>query len=268
MSNPAEVYEYYIGPALVVPWTQVLLEHAAPQPSERVLDVGCGTGIVARYVAPLVGATGSVVGLDISPAMLAVARTRPIPSGALIEWHEGNAASLPFPDKDFDLVLCQHSLPYFHDRSTALQEMRRVLAPGGRVVVAVWQSLERQPFSRPVNEAIARHLDLPVSAIAIQFSLGDAEELRTMLNLAGFHRVDITPHERIVRFPSPGRFVELAVLGSAAVKATFAEMDASARSALVQAVSHDLETTLRQFTDGDSLAYPVAAHIAVARVAQ
>jgi ubiquinone/menaquinone biosynthesis C-methylase UbiE len=96
--SPAETYEQYFGPTISDPWTRVLLEYAAPQPGERALDVACGTGSVARHVAPMVGAAGQVVALDISPAMLAVARALPAPAGATIAWLEGNAISLNLPD--------------------------------------------------------------------------------------------------------------------------------------------------------------------------
>jgi ubiquinone/menaquinone biosynthesis C-methylase UbiE len=84
----------------------VLLEYAAPQPGECALDVACGTGSVARRVAPLVGAEGKVVALDINSEMLAVGRALPAPAGATIEWREGNAIALTLPDGAFDLVLC------------------------------------------------------------------------------------------------------------------------------------------------------------------
>ena len=89
------------------------------------MDVACGTGSVARHVAPLVGAEGKVVALDISPEMLAVARGLPAPAGATIEWREGNAIALTVPDDAFDLVLCQQGLQFFSDRAAAVREMRR-----------------------------------------------------------------------------------------------------------------------------------------------
>lgn len=89
--SPAEIYEQYLGPTIVHPWTSVLLEYAAPQPGERVLDVACGTGSVARHVAPLVGTHGKVAALDVNPDMLAVARALPTPAGAPIAWRQGNA---------------------------------------------------------------------------------------------------------------------------------------------------------------------------------
>jgi ubiquinone/menaquinone biosynthesis C-methylase UbiE len=92
--SPAETYEQYLGPAISDPWTRVLLEYAAPQLGERVLDVACGTGSVARHVAPMIGAQGKLVALDVNPEMVAVARALPAPPGATIEWPEGNAISL------------------------------------------------------------------------------------------------------------------------------------------------------------------------------
>src|SRR5262245_10419783 len=100
--DPAETYEHYCGPTIADPWTRVFLEYAAPQPGERALDVVCGTGSVARHVAPMVGAVGKVVALDISHAMLAVARALPAPAGATIAWLEGHATSLALSDDVFD----------------------------------------------------------------------------------------------------------------------------------------------------------------------
>jgi ubiquinone/menaquinone biosynthesis C-methylase UbiE len=77
--SPAELYEEYLVPGVHDRWTPLLLEHAKPQPGEHVLDLACGTGIVARRIAPLVGSEGLIVGVDISPDMLAVARTLPPP---------------------------------------------------------------------------------------------------------------------------------------------------------------------------------------------
>src|SRR3990172_6827474 len=122
--SPADTYEDYFVPAMFLPWSTILLSHAALQTRERVLDVACGTGIVARQAAPLVGTGGQVAALDMNPAMLGVARARPAPSGATITWQEGNAMALPFPDGAFDVVLCQHGLQFVPDRSSSLREMR------------------------------------------------------------------------------------------------------------------------------------------------
>ena len=91
-----ETYERYLVPAIFEPWALLLLEQAMLRPGERVLDVACGTGVVARLAAPHVGTNGQVVGLDLNPGMLAVARSLPVPQGSIIDWREGDAGSLPF----------------------------------------------------------------------------------------------------------------------------------------------------------------------------
>jgi ubiquinone/menaquinone biosynthesis C-methylase UbiE len=119
----------------------------------------------------MVGAEGKVVALDISPEMLAVARGLPAPTGATIEWREGNAIALTVPDDAFDLMLCQQGLQFFSDRAAAVQEMRRVLTDGGRVALSVWQALQRHPVYEALFEATIRHLGAAISDVALSFSL-------------------------------------------------------------------------------------------------
>jgi len=262
--NPAETYEGYFVPAMFLPWATILIRHAALQPGERVLDVACGTGVVARQAAPLVGPDGQVVAVDISPAMLDVARSLTAPPGATIDWQEGNAMALPIADGAFDVVLCQHGLQFVPDRPTAAREMRRVLAPGGRALVIVLQALARHPVFEALTESVARHLSLPISAVMTPFALYDADELRTLFMSAGFRKVDILPESATIRFPEPERFVPLAVTSSAAAVPGFAQLEAPARAALLEAVRVEVEPTVRRFRDGDVVTFPMFAHVAAA----
>ena len=262
--NPAETYEQYFVPAMFLPWATILLRHAALQSGERVLDVACGTGIVARQAAPLAGPGGQVVAVDMNPAMLGVARTLPAPSGATVTWREGNAMALPFPDGAFDVVLCQHGLQFVPDRAGAVREMRRVLAPGGRALVIVLQALPRHPVFEALMESVARNLSLPISAVMTPFALYDADELRTLFTGAGFKKVDILPESTTVRFPEPERFVPLAVISSAAAVPAFAQLEAPARAALLETVRGEVEPTIRRYRDADVVTFPMYAHIAVA----
>ncbi|MGE4340599.1 MAG: class I SAM-dependent methyltransferase [Pigmentiphaga sp.] len=101
--HAAEVYERYLSRPIADRWTRVLLELAAPEQGDRVLDLACGTGSVARQVVPMVGVTGQVVAVDINTDMLKVGRTQPQPSGSTIKWVQGDATRLSLPDEDFDL---------------------------------------------------------------------------------------------------------------------------------------------------------------------
>src|SRR3972149_1283094 len=263
--NPAETYEQYFVPAMFLPWATILLRHAALQSGERVLDVACGTGIVARQAAPLVGPGGRVGAVDMNPAMLGVARARPAPSGATVTWREGNAMALPLPDGAFDVVLCQHGLQFVPDRAGAVREMRRVLAPGGRALVIVLQALARHPVFEALMESVARHLSLPVSAVMTPFALCDAAELRTLFKAAGFKQVDNLPESTPVRVPAPERFVPLAVISSAAAVPAFAPLEAPARVALLETVRDEVEPTIRRYRDADAVTFSMLDHVAVAR---
>jgi len=112
MANPAEGYESYMVPTLFGPCARILIQAAEPKPGERVLDVGCGTGIVAREVASRLRATGAITAVDLSANMLAVARAAAAREGLAIEWREGNAEQLPFHDRAFDLVVSQFALMF------------------------------------------------------------------------------------------------------------------------------------------------------------
>ena len=200
--------------------------------------------------------------------MLAVARALPAPTGATIEWREGNAIALALPDGAFDLVLCQQGLQFFSDRAASLREMRRVLADGGRVVLSVWQALQRHPVYEALFEATTRHLGAATSDVALPFSLSDAEELHALLRDAGFQRVEITPRSLDIHLPSPERFVELTVLGAATTIPAFARLDTAARSALLETVSLEVEAVTQRYRDGDKLTFPMSTHIAVAYAEQ
>src|SRR5262245_11922824 len=121
--NAADRYEEILVPTVFGPWATDLLELADLQPGERVLDVACGTGIVARLAAREVGTTGEVTGLDLNAGMLQVARSLLAPSGASVTWVEGSALAMPLLDASFDVVLCQQGFQFFPDR--ARSEERR-----------------------------------------------------------------------------------------------------------------------------------------------
>ncbi len=262
--NPAEMYEYYFVPAMFLPWATVLLHHAALQPRERVLDVACGTGIVARQAAPLVGEEGHVSALDMNQTMLDVARGVPSPLGAKINWQEGDAMRMPFADSTFDVVLCQHGLPFIPNRESAVNEMRRVLAPDGRVLVMVLQSLALHPAFEALMESVARHLSLPVSAVATPFAMSDVNELRNLFLMAGFNKVDILSESTVARFAEPSRFVQLAVISSAAAVPAFAKLEAQAQAVLFERMQIEIAPIIHEYYEAETITVPMFAHIVVA----
>jgi ubiquinone/menaquinone biosynthesis C-methylase UbiE len=178
----AELYEAAFVPAFFAQWAPIICEVAGVAPGSSVLDVACGTGIVARTAADLVGSAGRVVGVDRNEAMLTVAgRVRPD-----IDWRQGDVASLPFPDRSFDVVLCQMALMFFPDRAAAMREMARVVSHDGTVAVVVPSALEAQPAFEPFVELAARLAGPEAkSLLTSYFVCGDLDELAALFDTAG-----------------------------------------------------------------------------------
>ncbi len=262
--NAAETYERALVPAVFAAWAPLVVELAAPRPGERVLDVACGTGVVARLVAERVGRTGEVVGLDLNPGMLAVAASiaaTAAPTSAAITWREASATKLPLPDAAFDIVYCQLGLQFFSDRQAALREMYRVLAPGGRLGLMVWRGIEHSPGFVALASALARHVSAEAASIErAPFGLADPEELRRLIAGPGFRDVTIRPVPGTVRFPSVVRFVQDYVAGSP-LAAHVAGVSDEARAALINEVSDALQS----YVAAGALAFPIEAHLATAR---
>jgi ubiquinone/menaquinone biosynthesis C-methylase UbiE len=201
----AELYQSFFVPSIATPVSAELLRTAALQPGTRVLDVACGTGVVTRAAAELIAPTGSVTGIDLAPDMIEVARSIPA-GGAPIAWQAADAASLPLPDRSYDVVLCQMGLMFMEDRAGALRELHRVLAPGGRVVVNTPGRI--QPLFEVMEQAIADNLDPRLGAfVSAVFSMHDPSVLADLLREAGFGNVASREYSAVFDLPGPLEFL-------------------------------------------------------------
>lgn len=223
-----ETYERYFVPVIATPLATELIGAAALSSGERVLDVGCGTGIVARLAAREVGPEGVVEAVDVNPGMLAVAKAA---SGATsIAWHEASAESMPFGDDTFDAAFCQMSLQFVEDPTKALEEMRRVLKPKGRA--ALNMPGPTAPLFEVMAEAMGRHI-APQAAGFVRhvFSMHDVDELEALLSAAGFGDVSVQAGVHQLKLPGPKDFLWQYVQGTP-LAAVVAGAQASAREAL------------------------------------
>ena len=263
MANPAEGYESYMVPTLFAPSARILIDAADPKPGERVLDVGCGTGIVAREVASCLGASAAVFAVDLSPNMLAVARAAAAQEGLTIDWREGNAEHLPFHDGTFDLVLCQFALMFVADKAVALSEMRRVVTGSGRVLISVWQGLDRHPFYQTLHNAIEHRVGM--SSLQEIFALGNADDLRPLASAAGFRRVCINPFSLTARFPNPEAFIAGEIEVDTASIPSMQHLDSEAREAIVTAITRDMQSPLKDLTSENHVVIPFRGLIMTAQ---
>ena len=198
----AENYERWFVPAIATPVSALTLAAADLRPGERVLDVACGTGVIARLAAERVGPAGAVTAVDLSPDMIAVARTTPAPPAPVIEWQVGDAVSLPVPDGGFDVVICQMGLMFVEERAVALAEMRRVLAPGGRVIVSTPGTI--QPAFEAMERALTDHIGVELAGfVRAVFSMHDPDAVAALLRDAGMRDVRAVESVATLQLPDP-----------------------------------------------------------------
>lgn len=203
----AESYERDFIPAIFAEWAPLLVRAGGVAAGDRVLDVACGTGIVARVAADRVGGDGEVTGLDLNASMLEVARrVRPD-----ISWREGDAADLPFEDEAFDVVLCQAALMFFPDRVAALREMRRVLRAGGRLAVQVWGESPGYTVAGEIVEEVAGRETADV--FRAPSALSDPARFAALFAAAGFETTSLETHHGVARFSSPESFLRAEIEG-------------------------------------------------------
>jgi ubiquinone/menaquinone biosynthesis C-methylase UbiE len=256
--NAAELYQEVLVPTVFRPWAADLVELADLRQAERVLDVACGTGVVARLAAERVGAAGEVTGLDLNAGMLRVARSLPAPPEAPMRWVEGSALAMLLADASFDVVLCQQGFQFFPDQRVALQELKRVIVPGGRLLLSVWQG--ETPYPRAMADAVERHAG-PEAAATLRRSrtCPDPETVRHLMVETGFRDVRIRSRTLTRRLPEITGFV-LRHLAATPLADAIAALSGGVRAALAEEVSREL----RVYQEGDGVTFPEVTNVLIA----
>jgi ubiquinone/menaquinone biosynthesis C-methylase UbiE len=261
--NAAEVYERELVPIIFGPWAPILVDLARVRHGDRVLDVACGTGIVARTAAARVGRTGSVSGIDLNPGMLKVAQTTwstHVDFGVPVQWREASADKLPFTNASFDVVCCQLGLQFFPNRAAALGEMHRVLDIGGRLALMVWRGIDESPGFAALADALERHVGRAAAAVMrAPFGLPDANELTALVHGAGFHHVEVQERAGTIRSPTVEKLVSCYVTGSPLASHV-------SEGGALERLTADLNNLLRRYISAEGFAFPITAHLLGATV--
>jgi len=255
-----EIYERVLVGPLFRPFAEQLVARLALRDGDRVIDVACGTGILARVARERLGAGAHIVGVDVAPAMLAVARA----VDQTIDWRQGNATSLPVKaGEQFTVATCHQGLQFMPDKMTAVREMRRVLAPGGRVAIATWSSLENLPGMRELNAVVERHVGGIVDS---RHSFGDADALKHLLVEAGFGGVRLGTLAHDVQFADGALFARLnamAAIGMSDKGKALSEME---RAELAGQIAGESQDVVAKATKNGMFVLPLTTIFATAHV--
>lgn len=244
-------------------FNEELLEHAEISIGETVLDVGCGGGLSSIEIAKRVGQGGRVVGIDISPDVLAIAgeRGKHIPN---LEFTEGDAASQPLPPDSFNLIFSRFGVMFFSQPANAFNNLRQALKADGRMVFLCWRTLEENPWMMEPAQAaftvIPREGPPPDPDAPGPFSLGSRGRVEELLGGAGFQALDIQAVDAGMSIGPLDDAVEFFMkMGPAA--AVVQEASEAQKSAVREA----LEKVLKNYATADGVVMPGAAWLVAAR---
>jgi SAM-dependent methyltransferase len=241
--------------------TAALMERAAARPGERVLDVGCGCGTTTLLLAERVGTGGDVEGVDISAPMLEVARTRGAALGVRFTEADATTHELRVP---VDLVFSRFGVMFFADPVAAFDNLRRALAPGGRVVFACWRAPEQNAWAT-VPLAAARDLLPPAPPpdpdAPGPFAFADESRLRGILSAAGFRHIDVARHDDTMYLGATAADAAAYTLTIGPLSRAASEQPAPVRQAILVRVA----AALASFVTPDGVAPPASVWLVTAR---
>jgi ubiquinone/menaquinone biosynthesis C-methylase UbiE len=253
-----EVYERVLVAPLFRPFAEQLVSRVAPSRGDSVIDVACGTGIVARVARERLGPEARIVGVDLAPAMLAVAQT----ADPTIDWRVGNAVSLPVSaEEQFAAVMCHQGLQFMPDKAAALREMQRVLAPGGRVAIATWRSLDDLPEVRDLNAIAERHVG-PIADS--RHSFGNRDALKAVLVDAGFRHVQVDSVSHDVQFTDGALFARLNAMAVIGMSERGKAMSEAERGELAGRIAAESQDLVAKATQNGMFVLPLTTNIVIA----
>jgi len=250
-------YESLFVPALFDQWTKHLIEGAGVRQGSHVLDIACGTGILARKALSRTGPGGRVVGVDPAPGMLAAANQ--IEPG--IEWVLCRAEALELDDGAFDCVISQFGMMFFQDRRKSVEEMFRVLKPAGSMALAVWNSVEQNPAYADIISVLQEQVGTAAAnALRLPYSLGNTDEVTDLLDGGGFADINVETKVETARFPSSRHMVEAELRGWLPL------FDINLGEDEINEVLIQSDKTLSKYaTSSGEAIFPTSAHIITAR---
>lgn len=252
------IYDRLMVPMLFEPYAADVAAHASLWEPRNVLEIAAGTGAVTRALHQVLP-EALIVASDLNPDMLETASERL--SSDMVRFKEADAQQLPFEDQSFDLLVCQFGVMFFPDKQAANREAFRVLKPGGRYLLVVWDTLETNPASKAIQEAMAVEFpeDPPSFLARVPFGYADPAAITADLRTAGFEQVEIETIAHRSRAPSAMD----AAVGLCQGSPLRSEIEARDPSAL-QRVTKKAADALRQFEGPHGLDAPMSALLVTA----
>ena len=234
------IYDKHLGPVIFTPYADDLAQRLRPGAKARVLEVACGTGIVTGRLLGKLPAGARLLATDLNPAMIEHARTR-VRADTRLEFRQADAQQLPFADGSFDHYVCQFGIMFFPDKVAALKEARRVLAPGGEVLLNTWGAMADNDFARIGHTVVSTFFKTdPPTFYLTPFGWHDQAAIRAAFQAAGLPNVTIEVVDRPTTAVSAQDFATGVVLGNPIATAIKERLGDAAHERVVAAVAQEL----------------------------
>ncbi|KRQ99898.1 ubiquinone biosynthesis protein UbiE [Bradyrhizobium jicamae] len=212
--NIPQHYDQGLGPIIFAEYAADIARRAADSRPARVLETAAGTGIVTRKLRDALPEGTQLIATDLNPPMLDIARAKFRP-GEQVAFQPADAIALPFADQSFEEVVCQFGLMFFPDKSKSFSEVYRVLVPGGRYLLSVWDSHRYNTFGRIAHEVAGRFFPAdPPQFYSVPFSCHQIDPVKEFLIAAGFGDVGIAVIRQERELPDIAHFARAAVFGN------------------------------------------------------
>jgi ubiquinone/menaquinone biosynthesis C-methylase UbiE len=258
-SSAAAIYEEQKVPAIFSPLAETTLDAVPLFGDDSVLDVACGTGIVARKARERAGPSARIVGVDLNDGMIGAARNLTDKCSRSCEWRTADVTKLPFEDGTFSVAFCQQGLQFFPDQELALREIKRVLRPGGRIALTVWS--EASDLFKALAESFRRHVNDEVAERSLApFNSPGADALSSLVSGQGF--IDVSSRvltvERVLS--DPEKAIPKEILGNPVGPAVLERGDA-----VMRLIVEEVIEALSGYRRGSKFVFPTHTHLIQAK---
>lgn len=253
--------------SMIAPVGDAFLERAAFRPGERVIDIGCGGGGTSIAIGAQVAPGGSVLGLDISPDLIAYATARARTAGAgNVTFVQADASAARPSGTPFDRLFSRFGAMFFAEPGPAFRNLKSLVRPGGRIDLAVWAPARDNLWIAAMMGVLGRHLALPapVPRAPGPFALDDPDYIRALLGEAGFVDIDIAAWDGMQPVGGAGSSPESAV-AFVLEALSFGDLLAEAAPAVRSAVSAELVDLFAQHAGPDGVTMPARAWFVTGR---
>lgn len=251
-------YDRLMVPMLFEPYAQDVAERARRFAPRDILETAAGTGAVTQALHSALP-QANVIATDLNPAMLEIAAERL--KSDKVRYQAADAQDLPFDDQSFDLIVCQFGEMFYPDKLAANREAFRLLRPGGRYLLVIWDSLEKNPASKAIHDAVAAEFpnDPPAFLARVPFGYADLEVVTADLMAAGFDDLEFETIAHRSKSPS-AQDAATAMCEGSPLRSEIEARDRDALSRVTDAVAR----ALKLFEGPEGLDAPMSAHLVIA----